>query len=181
MRIPSALLKGFIASLSGKAGTTVDAYQRELRHFLDWISQRAGNRGPFNAQQHLTKTALQTYLTHLQSQGHSVSHCARVKSAMSGFARWLIEEKQLGILLTLGWWITLHVLNLAGFPLLVLPAYLLVKDVNNAAATVAKIAIAIFVPIYTAFDALAGIGTGTLVLWDSQCSSPVNRECQGHS
>jgi len=65
MRIPSALLKEFIASLSGKASTTVDAYQRELRHFLDWISQRVGNSGPFDARQHLTKTALQTYLTHL--------------------------------------------------------------------------------------------------------------------
>jgi site-specific recombinase XerC len=95
MRIPSALLKEFIASLSGKAGTTVDAYHRELRHFFDWISQRAGNSSPFNAQQHLTKTALQTYLTHLQSERHSVSHCARVKSAVGGFARWLIEEKQL--------------------------------------------------------------------------------------
>jgi hypothetical protein len=75
------------------------------------------------------------------------------------------------ILLTLGWWITLHVLNLAGFPLLGLAAYLLVKDVNNAAATVAKIAIAIFVPVYTAFDALAGIGTGTLVQ-QVRCFSP---------
>ena len=95
MRIPSPLLKEFIASLSGKAGTTVDAYHRELRHFLDWISQCAGNSSPLNTQQHLTKTALQTYLTHLQSEGHSVSHCARVKSAVGGFARWLIEEKQL--------------------------------------------------------------------------------------
>jgi len=46
MRIPSALLKEFIASLSGKAGTTVDSYHRELKHFLDWISQRAGNSSP---------------------------------------------------------------------------------------------------------------------------------------
>ncbi|MGA8656970.1 MAG: site-specific integrase [Chthoniobacterales bacterium] len=89
MKIPGALLKEFIASLSGKAGTTVDAYQRELRHFLDWISQRAGNSAPFNTQQQLTKTALQTYLSHLQSKGHSISHCARVKSAVRGFARWL--------------------------------------------------------------------------------------------
>jgi len=95
MKTPGALLKEFIVSLSGKAGNTVDAYQRELRHFLDWISRRAGNSGPFNAQQHLTKTALQTYLSHLQSKGHSISHCARVKSAVGGFARWLIEEKQL--------------------------------------------------------------------------------------
>ena len=95
MRMPAELLKEFILSLSGKAETTLDAYQRELRHFLNWISQRAGNRGPFDAQQQLTKTALQSYLTHLQSGGHSVSHCARVKSAVGGFARWLIEEKQL--------------------------------------------------------------------------------------
>jgi len=95
MKPPGALLKEFIVSLSGKAGNTVDAYQRELRHFLDWISQRAGNSGPFNTQQQLTKTALQTYLSHLQSKGHSISHCARVKSAVGGFARWLIEEKQL--------------------------------------------------------------------------------------
>ena len=95
MRMPAELLKEFILSLSGKAETTVDAYQRELRHFLNWISQRAGNSGPFDAQQQLTKTALQSYLTHLQSEGHSVSHCARVKSAVGGFARWLIEEKQL--------------------------------------------------------------------------------------
>ena len=95
MSVPAALLKEFILTLSGKAGTTVDAYQRELRNFLDWISQRAGNSGPFDAQQQLTKTALQSYLTHLQSEGHSVSHCARVKPAVGGFARWLIEEKQL--------------------------------------------------------------------------------------
>ena len=43
MSVPASLLKEFILSLSGKAGTTVDAYQRELRNFLDWISQRAGN------------------------------------------------------------------------------------------------------------------------------------------
>jgi integrase len=34
MSVPAALLKEFILSLSGKAGTTVDAYQRELRNFV---------------------------------------------------------------------------------------------------------------------------------------------------
>lgn len=95
MRTPSILLKEFIVSLSGKASSTVEAYQRELRHFLDWISRRAGNSGPFNAQQQLTKTALQTYMAHLQSENHSISHCARVKSAVGALARWLIEEKEL--------------------------------------------------------------------------------------
>ena len=76
-----------------------------------------------------------------------------------------------GILLNLGWWITLHILNLAGFSLLGLAAYLLIKDVRNVAAAVAKIAIMVYVPVYTAFDALAGIGTGTLVQQVS-CLSP---------
>ena len=89
MRMPSTLLKEFIVSLGCKAGSTVEAYQRELRHFLDWISRRAGNSGPFNPQQQLTKTALQTYMAYLQSENHSISHCARVKSAVGGFARWL--------------------------------------------------------------------------------------------
>jgi site-specific recombinase XerD len=95
MRMPSTLLKEFIVSLGGKAGSTVEAYQRELRHFLDWISRRAGNSGPFNPRQQLTKTALQTYMAYLQSENHSISHCARVKSAAGAFARWLIEEKEL--------------------------------------------------------------------------------------
>jgi site-specific recombinase XerD len=95
MRVPTALLKEFNVSLSGKADTTVDAYQRELRHFLDWIAQRPGNSGPFNAQRQLTQTALQSYLAHLRSENHSISHCARIKSVVGGFARWLIEEKQL--------------------------------------------------------------------------------------
>jgi hypothetical protein len=76
-----------------------------------------------------------------------------------------------GIFLNLEWWITLHLLNLAGFPLLGLAAYLLIKDCKNAAAMVAKIGIAVFVPVYAAFDALAGVGTGTLVR-EVSCLSP---------
>ena len=68
-----------------------------------------------------------------------------------------------GLVDHISWWIRLHVLNLALFPFLGLAAYLLVKDVHNFAAGVAKVAIAVFVPIYAAFDAMAGIGTGILV------------------
>ena len=62
-----------------------------------------------------------------------------------------------------GWWITLHILNLFGFALLGFAAYLLVKDGQGKAATIAKIALAIFVPTYTGFDSVIGIGTGVLV------------------
>src|SRR5258708_2843915 len=34
-------------------------------------------------------------MTNLQWENHSISHCARVKSAVGAFARWLIEEKEL--------------------------------------------------------------------------------------
>jgi len=61
------------------------------------------------------------------------------------------------------WWLRLHIVNLALFPLLGLAAYVLVKDVRNRAAAWSRFAIALFVPLYAAFDALAGVGTGILV------------------
>ena len=61
------------------------------------------------------------------------------------------------------WWITLHTLNLAGFALLGLAAFLLVKDQQGFAARIAKIALAIFVPTYVGFDSIIGIGIGTLI------------------
>ena len=62
-----------------------------------------------------------------------------------------------------GWWITLHVLNLFGFALLGLAAYLLMLDRHGIAATAAKIALVIFVPAYAGFDSIIGIGTGNLI------------------
>ncbi len=63
----------------------------------------------------------------------------------------------------LPWWLYLHLANLALFPLLGLSAFLLVKGLGGRAATLARAAIACYVPLYAAFDALAGIGTGILV------------------
>ena len=68
-----------------------------------------------------------------------------------------------GLIQHISWWVPLHLLNLVLFPLLGLAGYLLVKDVHNLASVVAKVALAIFIPLYAAFDALAGIGTGILV------------------
>src|SRR5258706_14193599 len=68
-----------------------------------------------------------------------------------------------GIHNVVGWWIILHVLNLFGFALLGLSAYLLVKDEQGVATTIAKVTLAIFVPTYGGFHSIIGIGTGVLV------------------
>jgi len=65
---------------------------RIIRQLLLWIVERPGSGGDFQPEQ-LTKTAMEIYLAYLDTLGYSIAHQARVKSAVSGFARWLIEEK----------------------------------------------------------------------------------------
>ncbi len=88
----SPLLSEYAWSLSGKSEGTLEAYLRILRQFSGWVAERPGGDGTLRPEQ-LTRTAVETYLGDLEAQGYSVSHRARVKSAVSGFARWLIEEK----------------------------------------------------------------------------------------
>jgi hypothetical protein len=61
------------------------------------------------------------------------------------------------------WWIMLHLLNLAGFPLIALAAFQLLQNQQGPAAKVAWIALAIFIPTYAGFDSIIGIGTGNLI------------------
>jgi hypothetical protein len=61
------------------------------------------------------------------------------------------------------WWLTLHLLNLAAFSLIALAAYLLLQNATHWAATLGRIALGIYTPLYLAFDTLAGIGTGLLI------------------
>ena len=61
------------------------------------------------------------------------------------------------------WWILLHVLNLFGFALLGLAAFLLINNEQGTASSIARILLAIFVPTYAGFDSIIGIGTGILV------------------
>ena len=89
-----ALLIEYEAFLKGKTHSTIDAYMRVIRQLLLWIVKRPGSGGDFQPEQ-LTKTAMEIYLTYLDTSGYSIAHRARVKSAVSGFARWLIEEKGL--------------------------------------------------------------------------------------
>ncbi len=88
------LLEEYQDSLAAKAPGTVDAYLRAVRQLLEWVSARPGNAGDFHPEL-LTKTAVEAYLAHLETKGDSISHRTRVKSAISSFASWMIEEKEL--------------------------------------------------------------------------------------
>jgi len=91
---PDVLLEEYVATLAGKADGTIDAYARILRQLTQWIARRPGNGGRFWPDV-FTRTALEAYLAQLEETGYSVSHRARVKAVTGGFARWLIEEKEL--------------------------------------------------------------------------------------
>jgi site-specific recombinase XerD len=89
-----ALLVEYEQFLSGKAEGTREAYLRTVRDLVGWVAQHAGNTGYFQPSQ-LTQTAVEQYLTHLEREGLSLNHRARVKSTISNFAQFLIEEKGL--------------------------------------------------------------------------------------
>src|SRR5579859_4462733 len=88
------LLDEYEQFLSGKAEGTMNAYLRTVRQLIGWVAQYPGNDGQFQPRQ-LTKTAVELYLTHLEQEGLSLNHRARVKSTISNFANFLIEEKGL--------------------------------------------------------------------------------------
>lgn len=91
---PDRLVEEYVATLAGKAEGTIDAYARILRQLTGWLAQRPGHDGgPFRPEI-FTRTALETYLTMVEEQGYSISHRARIKAVAGGFARWLIEEKE---------------------------------------------------------------------------------------
>src|ERR1700694_3021871 len=89
-----ALVDEYEQFLSGKAQGTIDAYLRAVRHLMGWLAQLPGNQGRFQPTQ-LTQTAVELYLAYLEQEGFSLNHRARVKSSISTFAQFLIEEKGL--------------------------------------------------------------------------------------
>ena len=61
------------------------------------------------------------------------------------------------------WWVALHVILLPGFCLIGLAAFLLVEGIHGVAATISRVALAVFIIFYPTVDSLLGIGTGILV------------------
>jgi site-specific recombinase XerD len=76
--------------LSRKNPGTVDVYQRVLRDFLLWLTERSEHM-PFHFDQ-LTRTTVEMYVISLEEAGYSVSHRMRVKSVLSSFCQRLIDE-----------------------------------------------------------------------------------------
>ena len=88
------LLSEYEQFLSVKARGTIDAYLRTVRQLIAWLASRPGSAGRFEPQQ-LTVEAVEQYLAHLEREGFSLHHRARVRSSISNFAQFLIEEKGL--------------------------------------------------------------------------------------
>ena len=82
---PDAWLDEYAHLLQNKSAATRDAYLRVLRQFTNWLGERPGNENKFQPHQ-LTRAALESYFSYLEHAGYSVSHRARVKAAVSGFA-----------------------------------------------------------------------------------------------
>lgn len=87
-------IESYVQEALGKHDpSTVEVYQRILRFFIIWVVELPGHEKRFTPTQ-LTPTTIELYLTTLRDQGYSVSHRSRVKSVLSSFCQWLLEEKE---------------------------------------------------------------------------------------
>src|SRR5699024_11789347 len=86
-----SLLEEYEQFLSNKSNKTVDAYLRSIWQFTSWLSERPGSGGLFMPER-LTTTAMGMYLEDLEANEYSSNYRNRVKSAVSSFPRWLIEN-----------------------------------------------------------------------------------------
>ncbi|MDP9485840.1 MAG: tyrosine-type recombinase/integrase [Actinomycetota bacterium] len=88
------LVGEYLATLGGRSSATVDAYRRILGQLARWVAERPGGASSLRPEL-LTRTAVEGFLSELEARGHGTSHRAKAKSAISGFATWLVEEKGL--------------------------------------------------------------------------------------
>ena len=77
-------LDGFARSLTGVAPATVEAYEQDLRDFVDWAG-RLGLTGP----EAVERTTLRRYLAYLATLGRARRTIARRASALRRYFRWL--------------------------------------------------------------------------------------------
>ncbi len=78
------------AYLGSRDKDTVDAYLRILRKFTAWMSQQPGHDHQFHPE-YITRTLIEVFLEKLPS----ASYKNQARSALSGFCRWLMEDKKI--------------------------------------------------------------------------------------
>jgi site-specific recombinase XerD len=65
-----------------------------LRQFTQWVAQRVKKREGFQPDQ-LTAPVIECYLFDLGGQGYSYAHCKRVKSVITHFCQWFVDEQRI--------------------------------------------------------------------------------------
>jgi len=73
---------------------TVAVYVSILRQFLRWVAERT-KKGEIFQPDHLTTSAIEHYLSSLVSQEYSFAHRKRVKSVITHFCQWLVDERRM--------------------------------------------------------------------------------------
>ncbi len=74
--------------------STVAVYVSILRQFLRWVIERA-KKGEVFQPDHLTTPIIERYLFDLSNQGYSFTHRKRVKSVITHFCQWLVDEQRM--------------------------------------------------------------------------------------
>jgi site-specific recombinase XerD len=72
---------------------TVAVYVSILRQFLRWVTERTKKGEAFQLG-HLTASVIERYLFDLASQGYSFTHRKRVKSVITHFCQWLVDDQR---------------------------------------------------------------------------------------
>ncbi|HJT58496.1 MAG TPA: tyrosine-type recombinase/integrase [Ktedonobacteraceae bacterium] len=80
------------ACLFTRDAGTIRVYRQILSRFLQWVGTQHGTVSQFDPAS-LTIPLVERYFADLAAQGYSPSHCQRVKSVLSQFCQWIVEEK----------------------------------------------------------------------------------------
>ena len=81
---------GFLAALTAAAPATLDAYRRDLLHFIAW-----GRSEGIDAPTQVDRRTLRRYLLHLADQGAAPRTMARRASALRRYFRWATRSGRL--------------------------------------------------------------------------------------
>lgn len=89
--VTKSILQEYETTIRHKSSNTIETYMRVLSHFVRWFSNQIVNNGEFRPE-NLTANAVQEYFKVQKKAGHALSHQSLIKSALSGFCNWLLEE-----------------------------------------------------------------------------------------